>query len=197
MIHSQEALLFTVSDAPANQSGKRAFESQPSGTKPKRSPIPYILTFLVCMLTWLVLSGKFDIFHLALGVISSAIVSLASGDMLFSARNVHRLPGQWLRFIPYVPWLLLQIFRANLHVMRLVFHPRMRDLINPQMVKFKSRLDSEMARFIYANSITLTPGTITVYVSLYGTYTVHAIDDASAEALPGEMESRVAAIFGE
>jgi multicomponent Na+:H+ antiporter subunit E len=149
------------------------------------------------MLTWLVLSGKFDVFHLALGVISSAVVSLVSGDMLFSGRKPNRLPRQWLRFVTYVPWLLYQIFRANMHVMRLVFHPRMLDLINPQMVKFNSRLHSEMARFIYANSITLTPGTITVYVSLYGKYTVHAIDDASAKALPGEMELRVAAIFGE
>jgi len=149
------------------------------------------------MLTWVVLSGKFDAFHLSLGVISCGIVAFASGDMLFSARNVKRLPGQWLRFIAYVPWLLYEIFRANLHVMRLVFHPRMMDVINPQMVKFNSRLESEMARFIYANSITLTPGTITVYVSLYGAFTVHAIDDASAAGLPGEMESRVGAIFGE
>lgn len=187
----------TVKEASTNESRDRALESQPPATKPKRSPIPYILTFLVCMLTWLVLSGKFDLFHLTLGVVSSVIVSFASGDMLFSAKNVSRVPGQWLRFIPYVPWLLFQIFRANMHVMRLVFHPRMLDLINPQMIKFNSRLNSEMARFVYANSITLTPGTITVYVSLYGAYTVHAIDDASAEGLPGEMESRVAAIFGE
>lgn len=148
------------------------------------------------MATWLVLSGKFDFFHLTLGVLSSAIVAVASGDMLFSARNAPKhLPGQWVRFIVYVPWLLYQIFRANLHMMRLVFHPRMMDLINPQMVKFNSRLDSEMARFILANSITLTPGTITVYVSLYGAYTVHAIDDASAQGLPGEMETMVAKIF--
>jgi multicomponent Na+:H+ antiporter subunit E len=157
-----------------------------------------MLTFLVCLLTWVVLSGKFDLFHLSLGVVSCGIVALASGDMLFSARNApRRLPGQWLRFILYVPWLLYQIFRANMHVMRLVFHPRMMDLINPQMVKFKSRLNGEMARFVYANSITLTPGTITVYVSRYGDYTVHAIDDASAQSLPGEMETMVAKIFGE
>ena len=149
------------------------------------------------MLTWVVLSGKFDAFHLSLGVISCGIVAFASGDLLFASPDVRRLPGDWLRFIAYVPWLLYEIFRANIHVMRLVFHPRMMDMINPQMIKFNSRLESEMARFIYANSITLTPGTITVYVSLYGAYTVHAIDDASAQGLPGEMESRVAAIFGE
>jgi multicomponent Na+:H+ antiporter subunit E len=149
------------------------------------------------MLTWLVLSGKFDIFHLALGVVSSAIVTATSGDMLIRARRLGGLPGTWLRFIAYIPWLLFEIFRANMHVMRLVFHPRMMDLIDPRMVKFQSQLDNEMAQFILANSITLTPGTITVYVSIYGKYSVHAIDKASGQGLPGEMETRVAAIFGE
>ena len=187
----------TLNDTPRSQP-KPHGESHPRPARFKRSPVPHILTFLVCMATWLVLSGKFDAFHLALGVASSVIVSLASGDMLFSAQTPpKRLPGQWLRFIFYVPWLLYQIFRANLHMMRLVFHPRMMDLINPQVIEFNSRLHSNMARFVYANSITLTPGTITVYVSRYGDFTVHAIDDTSAQALPGHMETMVAKIFGE
>ena len=52
-----------------------------------------------------------------------------------------------------------------------------------------------MPLFIFGNSITLTPGTITVFVNVYGTYTVHAIDAASAEGLPGQMEERIARIF--
>jgi multicomponent Na+:H+ antiporter subunit E len=165
--------------------------------EPRRSIVPYVTTFVVCIATWLVLSGKFDVFHITLGVISSVIVAYASGDMLITTVKVGRLPGIWLRFILYIPWLLWEIFRANLHVTRLVFHPRMMDLIDPQIIKFKTRLDGEMARFVFANSITLTPGTITVYVSLYGNFSVHAIDEASALGLPGEMETRVAAIFGE
>jgi multicomponent Na+:H+ antiporter subunit E len=54
-----------------------------------------------------------------------------------------------------------------------------------------------MGLFIFANSITLTPGTVTVYVSIYGRYAVHAIDAPSGQSLPGEMERRVAQIFGE
>jgi multicomponent Na+:H+ antiporter subunit E len=54
-----------------------------------------------------------------------------------------------------------------------------------------------MGMFILANSITLTPGTVTVFTSVMGRFTVHAIDDASAQALPGEMEDRVARIFEE
>jgi multicomponent Na+:H+ antiporter subunit E len=149
------------------------------------------------MITWLVLSGKFDLFHISLGVVSSAIVTYTSGDMLLKATRIGGLPGTWLRFVAYIPWLLIEIFRANMHVMRLVFHPRMMELIDPRIIKFESRLNDEMARFIYANSITLTPGTITVYVSIYGKYSVHAIDEASRQGLTGEMEDRVAAIFGE
>jgi multicomponent Na+:H+ antiporter subunit E len=71
----------------------------------------------------------------------------------------------------------------------------MRQLINPRMVSFKSRIDNRMGLFIMANSITLTPGTVTVFTSVMGRFTVHAIDDVSARGLPGEMEDRVARIF--
>ncbi len=73
----------------------------------------------------------------------------------------------------------------------------MMDRINPQMIQFKSSLKNEMALVTFANSITLTPGTITVSLSMYGDYSVHAIDDASAEPLPGDMEKQVAKVFGE
>ena len=173
------------------------FKPLKSQAPSSRSPLPYIFTFVVCMITWLVLSGKFDLFHISLGVVSSAIVTATSGDMLLKARRLAGLPEAWLRFIAYIPWLLFEIFRANMHVMRLVFHPRMMELIDPHMIRFQTRLDNEMGRFILANSITLTPGTITVYVSIYGKYTVHAIDKASGQGLPGEMEDRVGAIVGE
>ncbi|MFZ7124929.1 MAG: Na+/H+ antiporter subunit E [Desulfobacterales bacterium] len=166
-------------------------------TVSKRHFAPYVLTFVVSFVTWLVLSGKFDLFHLTLGVVSCLIVSFSSGDLLLTTRKVSVLPGQWLRFIAYVPWLIFQVLAANFHVLKLTFHPRMHELINPRIIIFNSRLKSEMSRFVFANSITLTPGTVTVYVSIFGKFSVHAIDDASAAALPGEMEKRVAAIFGE
>ncbi len=169
-----------------------------SGGHAKRRPLaPYLLTFCVSFATWLVLSGKFDTFHLSLGVVACLIVAYCSGDMLLATTDLRSLPGQWYRFAIYIPWLLYQIFVANIHVMRLVFHPRMLQLIDPQIIRFQTRLRSEMARFVLANSITLTPGTITVYVSVIGTFTVHAIDEECARALPGEMEAKVAAIFGE
>ncbi len=105
--------------------------------------------------------------------------------------------GSWIRFVRYIPWLLYQIFLANLHMMVLTFHPRMMDHIDPQIIKFRSKLQSDLSLVTFANSITLTPGTITVYVSIDGDFSVHAIDKKSREGLPGEMEARIARTFGE
>ena len=62
-------------------------------------------------------------------------------------------------------------------------------MIDPEIIEFKSGLKSELALLTFANSITLTPGTITVFVSIYGDFKVHAIDRPSGAALPGEMET--------
>ena len=169
--------------------------SKPPRTKKPR--ISFVLTFIVTFATWIVLSGRFDLFHLTLGIISCVIVASFSGDLMLSASRKKGLPSQWLRFIRYLPWLLYQVFLANIHVMYLVFHPKMMDLIDPRIIKFKSRLNHEMSHLIFANSITLTPGTITIYVSIYSNYAVHAIDKKCGESLPGEMEERVAKILGE
>ncbi|HBF42583.1 MAG TPA: protein MnhE [Desulfobacteraceae bacterium] len=146
---------------------------------------------------WVVLSGRFDAFHLSLGIISCLIVAYFSSDLLFKSPNVKMLPGLWIRFALYVPWLLYQIFLANLHLLYLAFHPRMMDLIDPKIIKFRSKLKSDLALVTFANSITLTPGTITVYLSIDGDFKVHAIDKASGDPLPGDMEARIAKAFGE
>ncbi|NVM21910.1 MAG: Na+/H+ antiporter subunit E [Desulfobacterales bacterium] len=146
---------------------------------------------------WVLLSGKFDLFHISLGLISCAIVSYLSADLLFPSPKIGGLLGQWARFVRYIPWLMIEIMKANLHVTYLVFHPRMMELIDPRIVKFQSKLTSDLALVTFANSITLTPGTITVDVSLDGDFKVHAIDKASGDPLPGEMEARISKAFGE
>jgi multicomponent Na+:H+ antiporter subunit E len=158
---------------------------------------PFSLTFLIMFGIWIIFSGKFDPFHLSLGVISCGIVSYLSYDLLFSSPKPKGIFGLWARFIRYVPWLMLEIVKANLHVAYLTLHPRMMDLIDPRIVKFRSKLKGDLALVTLANSITLTPGTITVYVSIDGDVKVHAIDKASGEPLPGEMEENILKVFGE
>ena len=183
-----------------NKTRHRDAASEDNSGRPRR-PTPFntgfFLTFLVMFCVWLVFSGRFDGFHLTLGALCCAIVALVSGDLLFRLPANRRLPLLWLRFMGYVPWLLYQIFRANLYVMYLVFHPRMMELIDPQIIEFNSKLKSDVSRTTFANSITLTPGTITVNVSALGKFSVHCIDTESGKPLPGEMEARIAKVFGE
>ena len=155
----------------------------------------YCLTFVTMMIFWVVFSGRFDAFHLSLGVISSALVSYLSSDLLYQGLPTGHLFRLSLRFLRYLPWLLWQIFLANLHVLRLTFHPRMHQLIDPHIVRFRSELTGDAALVTFANSITLTPGTITVRVSPDGDFAVHAIDRPSGEALPGDMELRIMRAF--
>lgn len=148
-------------------------------------------------LFWMVFSGKFDAFHLSLGIGSSLIVAALSKDLLFPSKIKPGFIICWVRFAAYIPWLFYQIFLANLRVLYLVFHPRMMKLIDPKIIEFDSRLHSDISRTTFANSITLTPGTITINVSVLGKFTVHCIDEISGRSLPGNMEARIARVFSE
>jgi len=187
--HSAEEKTFE----PANAFGDSP--DVPSEHPASRPVFSRIMTFIALLILWVILSGKFDPLHLSLGVISCAIVSLFSGDLLFPESRTGGLFRHMLRVINYVPWLLYQVILANLHVLYLVFHPRMMELIDPQIIRFDSTLKKEISLVTFANSITLTPGTITMYVSVEGAFQVHAIDKASGDPLPGEMERRIARAF--
>jgi multicomponent Na+:H+ antiporter subunit E len=158
---------------------------------------PFILTFCIMGFFWVVFSGRFDLFHIILGIGSCLIVAALSADLLFPSKVKPNLINFWLRFVGYIPWLMYQIFKANLHVLYLTFHPRMLELIEPKIIEFNTTLTSDVSRTTFANSITLTPGTITVSVSVLGKLTVHCIDEKSGRDLPGEMELRIAKVFEE
>ena len=186
-------------DNPRNSIAENTGEDSESIPAPRRKRIflfPFLITFIIMFGVWVLLSGKFDSFHLSLGGISCAIVAFLSSDLLFPSHTTKGLSVQLCRWLLYVPWLMVEIVKANLHVTYLVFHPRMMDLIDPRIIKFRSKLKSDMALVTFANSITLTPGTITVDVSLDGDFKVHAIDKESGDPLPGEMETKIAKAFG-
>ncbi|SLM28931.1 MnhE [Desulfamplus magnetovallimortis] len=158
----------------------------------------FSITFLILFLFWCIFSGKFDAFHLSLGVISCLLICWAtSSDLLIVPPQISRLVRLWSGFVIYIPWLIWQIILANIHVLVLVLSPDMDKRINPKIIKFKSRIKDTVGLVTFANSITLTPGTITVALNMYGDMVIHAIDDESAAALPGDMEKKVAKLFGE
>ena len=156
----------------------------------------YLYSFLVLFVPWLVLSGKFDSAHVGMGVLCSLLVGYWCADLLFQDKAT--TPGNRLRqvigFVGYMGWLLVQVILANLHVFRVALSPRMNELLSPQMVEFDSTLEKELSKFILANSITLTPGTVTVRVE-GSRFLVHALTDSTVRGLPGTMEKRIAKIF--
>ena len=166
-------------------------------TRNRTAVAPFVLTFLIMFFFWVLFSGKFDFFHIFLGVGSSLIVAAFSKDLLFPSRIKPGFIICWLRFAGYVPWLFYQIFLANLRILYLVFHPRMMELIDPKIINFSTKLTNDISRTTFANSITLTPGTVTINVSVLGKFRVHCIDEISGRSLPGEMEQRIAKVFNE
>lgn len=147
-------------------------------------------------MVWVVLSGLFDPFHLALGLFSAVFVSLISSDLLFaqtSKRFSSRI-REGMRIPRYMVWLFYQVVLANIHILRLALSPKGFALIDPQIVRYKIALRTDFAKYALANSITLTPGTVTVRIE--GDYLlVHAISRKTATSLDGEMEKRVGNVF--
>lgn len=141
---------------------------------------------------WLILSGHYDLFHVASGVFCAGLVTALSADLLSLGGRETGL-SVW-RFVAYLPWLLYQVVLANFHVVSLIFAPHR---IRPQIVRFRTILTSELGRTTLGNSITLTPGTVTMDID-GDEFVVHALSDKVArDLLTGEMEQRVSRIFRE
>ncbi len=150
-----------------------------------------VATFLVMFAFWVVMSGMFDAFHLSLGILSCLLVAHFSHDLLFPGEAVRTWIRDLVGILRYLPYLFKEIVLANLQVAYIVLHPRMLDLIDPQLVRFQTTLKRPVSKVTFGQSITLTPATITVSID-DGEFTVYALTRSAAESLPGEMERRVA-----
>ncbi|NNE18181.1 MAG: Na+/H+ antiporter subunit E, partial [Myxococcales bacterium] len=99
----------------------------------------------------------------------------------------------WLAALRYLPWLIGRIWKSGFHVSRLILDPALP--ISPRFIRHKTELKSDRELVVLGNSITLTPGTITVEVAP-GELLVHAIDEASAVDLTdGVFDAKIGRIF--
>ena len=155
-----------------------------------------ILIFSLLLITWVILSGLLDEFHIGLGILSCFLVTWLSSGLLFNDRSLsfHSRLRQAFRLFFYLSWLLWQIVLANIHVLRISFSTRVRERIQPQLVRFRSGLKSDFEKYVLAQSITLTPGTVTLKID-DDVFLVHAISDVAAEGLMGSMADRVRHVF--
>ena len=143
------------------------------------------------MAVWLLLSGHYSPLLIGLGAVSCGL-SLwlsrrlgADPDWPVLARMVPGLAG-------YLPWLVLAVVKSNLDLCRRIWHPALP--IQPQVLRVQSSQETGLGITAFANSITLTPGTLSLEV-LPGEIEVHALSDVSARDLAsGEMNRRVRAL---
>lgn len=151
-----------------------------------------LVVFLVCFAFWLVLSGHPTPLYLALGAASAALVAAINHDIEKISEAVRVTP----RFLGhYLPWLMREIVVANLQVLWIVLHPRLP--IEPVVLRLRAELPDDLAVTTYANSITLTPGTVTLDVD-GPDLVVHALTRESADALAsGTMARRIGEVFGQ
>ncbi len=153
-----------------------------------------VLALLVFAVAWLLWSGLYQPLILALGAVSCAVALLVAGRTGFFDRDTYslhvalRLPGYWL-------WLLREIVLSNLRVARVVLAPHPQ--LSPTLVTIDASMLDPVAQAILANSITLTPGTVTIDDD-QGRLRVHCLTRAAADDLAGgAMQRRLAAITGE
>ena len=150
-------------------------------------------TSLVLALAWLAWSGRVDPLSLGLGLFSVAAV-VGITRRMDRLSGVERDEHLGLGVLFYLPWLFWQIARANAAVARIILDPRLP--IHPRLVRVRASQRSTTGQVLYANSITLTPGTVTVKIDGDEFY-VHAISRKTAMSLEGEMEDRIAWATGE
>ena len=145
------------------------------------------LSFLVATL-WLVLSGHYTPLLLGFGAASVALVVYLCYQMDIVDDEVAPL-RMTLPTLRYVPWLTWEVLKSNLDVAKRVLNPALP--ISPQVIRVPADQPTALGRSTYANSITLTPGTLTMDAEEDGLL-VHALTREAAEELQrGEMNRRI------
>jgi multicomponent Na+:H+ antiporter subunit E len=154
-------------------------------------PARYLLLSLSLFGFWLTLSGHYDSLTLSFGVFSCVLVTYLAWRMDREDRYAFVVPLSF-RFAGYLGWLVKEIFKANVNVARIILDPRLP--ISPIVVPFKATQKSDLGRMIYANSITLTPGTITTgtegEILRIHALTWHDVDGREED----EMDRRISAL---
>lgn len=146
---------------------------------------------------WFILSGFFDLTHTLMGIFSVALVLWVNyglrkhnffedeEDVLHEIK-IYKLPA-------YFIWLIWQIIVSGFQVARILISPKLP--IDPHMIKFKVNFPNVHAKMILGNSITLTPGTLTVDI-VDDEFTVHALSPVSFEGITSDaMPQKVLRLF--
>ena len=154
----------------------------------------FLSPFLLCVVLWLLWSGMFEPLMLMFGL-SSCILAALITSKLQVVDSSERPLLIFVRMIGYIPWIAWEIVKSNIDVARRIWRPQMP--ISPTVVTVKATQKTALGLVIHPNSITLTPGTLSIDVEP-GEIEVHALSEESiADLHSGEMDRRVSKLEGQ
>lgn len=155
----------------------------------------FLSAFAILYAFWLLLSGYFTGFLMTMGALSAAAIVFFAHRMEVIDREGHPAHLGIPALISYWPWLVKEIFKSCWDVTKRILDPALP--ISPTLVRFAPSQKSDLGLVIHANSITLTPGTISVEVAT-GEFLVHALTrEGAAGLVDSEMDRRVQALEGD
>lgn len=156
---------------------------------------------LVLFAFWMVLSGRTETKFVVYGILTAVVTTWVTYPLLLvpnkdGSKKYYVFGFSIPKMIMYFFWLMWQLVLANIDVLLATTGQELN--IDPKVVRFRFRADNPMASVILANSITLTPGTVTMNVTDDGVYEIHVLTvGAAAGVLDGGMQKKVADLYGE
>mgnify|MGYP003588082362 FL=1 len=156
---------------------------------------------LVLFAFWMVLSGRTETKFVVYGILTAVVTTWVTYPLLLvpnkdGSKKYYVFGFSIPKMIMYFFWLMWQLVLANIDVLLATTGQELN--IDPKVVRFRFKDDNPMASVILANSITLTPGTVTMNVTDDGVYEIHALTvGAAAGVLDGGMQKKVADLYGE
>ena len=128
----------------------------------KKQSSPYVMTFVIGLLLWVLLTASLAKDELISGVIISLVVSLISAPKMKILNGLKLNFGFIFGILQYLGYFFYALIKANLDLAKRVISPDMK--IHPDVVEIETTMQSDLGKLFLANSITLTPGTLTVDV---------------------------------
>jgi len=120
----------------------------------------YLVVYLSLCLLWLLLAEKIDWAEIMVGALTALVVTIASAPYIGLFSGLHLTPAAPWHLLRYLGYFFVALIGANLDMARRILSPSLP--IRPALVEIKTGLTSSLGRMLLANSITLTPGTLSV-----------------------------------
>lgn len=158
----------------------------------------YTSLFIISLIFWLLLTFSFTLPNIIVGLVAALVTTLIFGKYFITHGGKLMQPHRYFWFIIYLLIFIWECLKANIEVAYRVLHPAMP--IKPGIVKIKIGLKTDIAKTTLANSITMTPGTITVdiiddYIYVHWIYISTDDPEKYSEKVSGRFEKYIKKIF--